>query len=68
MTRKGMDFRWGPEQHAAFETLRRKLCETPVLILLEGVKDLWYFVMRPSPPWGQFLCSEGGLLLMLLGN
>ena len=42
-TRKGVDFRWGPEQQRAFKTLRRCLCETPVLTLLEGVEDFVVF-------------------------
>ena len=39
LMRKGVDFRLRPEQQAAFDTLRRKLCEAPVLTLPEGVED-----------------------------
>ncbi|KAJ9560730.1 LOW QUALITY PROTEIN: hypothetical protein OSB04_005890 [Centaurea solstitialis] len=40
LTRKNERFVWGNEQEAAFDTLRRKLCEAPVLTLPEGVEDL----------------------------
>ena len=39
LTRNGVVFSWGPEQHASFETLRQSLCEAPVLALPEGVED-----------------------------
>ena len=39
LTRKAMVFRWGPEQQAAFRTLRQILCEAPILALPEGVED-----------------------------
>ena len=38
-----VDFRWGPEQQRAFETLRQRLCEAPVLTLPEGVEDFVVF-------------------------
>ncbi|KAJ9541586.1 hypothetical protein OSB04_028092 [Centaurea solstitialis] len=40
LTRKIVKFVWGEEQLAAFEILRSKLCEAPVLTLLEGVEDM----------------------------
>ena len=39
LTRKVVVFRWGPEQQAVFETLRQRLCEAPILALLEGLED-----------------------------
>ena len=39
LTRKVVVFRWGPEQQAAFETLRQRLCEAPILALPEGMED-----------------------------
>ncbi|KAI3690327.1 hypothetical protein L2E82_48307 [Cichorium intybus] len=33
LTKKNAAFRWGEEQQQAFETLRQKLCEAPVLTL-----------------------------------
>ncbi|CAH1438308.1 unnamed protein product [Lactuca virosa] len=43
LTRKGVDFQWGPEQQTAFETLRQRLCEALVLTLPEGVEDFVVF-------------------------
>ncbi|KAJ9561460.1 hypothetical protein OSB04_006620 [Centaurea solstitialis] len=40
LTRKNVSFVWGEEQQSAFETLRQKLCEAPVLALPEGVEDM----------------------------
>ena len=31
---------WGEKQDEAFNTLKKKLCETPVLVLPEGTEDL----------------------------
>lgn len=39
LTKKALVFRWGPEQQAAFETLRQRLCEALILALPEGVED-----------------------------
>ena len=40
LTKKNVTFRWCEDQHKAFETLRRRLCEAPVLVLPEGLDDL----------------------------
>nr|GEX76896.1 hypothetical protein [Tanacetum cinerariifolium] len=40
LTRKNTPFVWGEEQEEAFVTLRRRLCETPILVLPEGTKDM----------------------------
>ena len=40
LTRKSESFIWGKEQKVALETLRKKLCEAPVLTLTEGVEDM----------------------------
>ena len=50
--RKGVDFHWGPEQQAAFDTLRHKLFEALVLTLPQDVEDFLCIVMHPSPVWG----------------
>ena len=39
LTEKSVVFRWGPEQQAAFKTLRQQLCEAPIMTLPEGVDD-----------------------------
>ncbi|GJZ86641.1 putative reverse transcriptase domain-containing protein [Tanacetum coccineum] len=40
LTKKNTPFVWGEEQEEAFVTLRRRLCETPILVLSEGTEDM----------------------------
>ncbi|XP_076901428.1 uncharacterized protein LOC143555832 [Bidens hawaiensis] len=39
LTRKSVKFEWGPKQEEAFETLKQKLTNAPVLALPEGQDD-----------------------------
>ena len=40
LTKMNVTFRWGTDQQLAFETLRRRLCEAPILVLPERLDDL----------------------------
>ncbi|GJX78775.1 putative nucleotidyltransferase, ribonuclease H [Tanacetum coccineum] len=40
LTKKNSPFEWGEEQEEAFVTLRRKLCETSILVLPDGTEDM----------------------------
>ena len=40
LTKKSAAFSWGDEQQRAFEDLRRRLCEAPILTLPEGMEDM----------------------------
>nr|GEV15698.1 reverse transcriptase domain-containing protein [Tanacetum cinerariifolium] len=40
INKKNTPFVWGEEQEEAFVTLRRRLCETPILVLPEGTEDV----------------------------
>ncbi|GKD89809.1 putative reverse transcriptase domain-containing protein, partial [Tanacetum coccineum] len=40
LTKKNTSFVWGEEQEEAFVTLRRKLCETPILVFPDGTEDM----------------------------
>ncbi|GKG10640.1 putative reverse transcriptase domain-containing protein, partial [Tanacetum coccineum] len=39
LTQKCKTFDWGEEQELAFQTLKDKLCNVPILALLDGPKD-----------------------------
>ena len=39
LTKKGVAYDWGDSQQRAFDELRRRLCEAPVLVLPEGLDD-----------------------------
>ncbi|KAD6454446.1 hypothetical protein E3N88_09152 [Mikania micrantha] len=39
LTRKSAKYEWGPKQDEAFETLKNKLTNTPILALPDGVDD-----------------------------
>ena len=40
LTKKTTTFSWGADQQAAFDELRERLCEAPILTLPEGVEDM----------------------------
>ena len=50
-----MDFRRGPEQQTAYETLKQKLFEAPVLTLPEVIEDFVVFCDAPITGLGAVL-------------
>ncbi|KAJ9548848.1 hypothetical protein OSB04_021391 [Centaurea solstitialis] len=62
LTRKSEPFMWGEEQEAAFDTLRRKLCEAPVLTLPEGVEDLTVYCDASYHGLGCVLMQRGRVI------
>ncbi|KAI3503855.1 hypothetical protein L1887_32310 [Cichorium endivia] len=43
LTRKGIIYSWTEKQNVAFEELKKKLCEAPILALPEGTEDFTVF-------------------------
>ncbi|KAJ9564288.1 hypothetical protein OSB04_000254 [Centaurea solstitialis] len=62
LTRKSEQFVWGEEQETAFDTLRRKLCEAPVLTLPEGVEDLTVYCDASYHGLGCVLMQRGWVI------
>ncbi|KAJ9557882.1 hypothetical protein OSB04_012496 [Centaurea solstitialis] len=62
LTRKSEPFVWGAEQEASFDTLRRKLCEAPVLTLPEGVEDLTVYCDASYHGLGCVLMQRGRVI------
>ena len=67
LTKKSVTFRWGPEQQAAFETLRQRLCEAPILTLQEGVDDFMVYCDALIMGMGTVLIQWGHMIAGL-GN
>ena len=62
LTRKAVVFRWGPEQQVAFETLRQRLCEAPILVMPEGVEDLVVYCDASISCLGATLMQRGHVI------
>ena len=62
LTRKGETFVWGEEQKSVFETLRRKLCETPVLTLPKGIEDMTVYCDASYHGLGCVLMQRGKVI------
>ncbi|KAI3505229.1 hypothetical protein L1887_27219 [Cichorium endivia] len=62
LTKKNAAFQWGEEQQQAFETLRRKLCEAPVLTLPEGMEDMVVYCDASISGLGAVLMQRGRVI------
>ncbi|GJS30136.1 putative reverse transcriptase domain-containing protein [Tanacetum coccineum] len=47
LTQKNKKYIWGKDQETAFQLLKQKLCEAPILALPEGMMILLFTVMHP---------------------
>ncbi|GJU62588.1 retrotransposon protein, putative, ty3-gypsy subclass [Tanacetum coccineum] len=52
----------GEEQEEAFVTLRRKLCETPILVLPDGTKDMVVYCDATYVGLGRVLMPQGKVI------
>ena len=62
LTKKSVVFRLGPEQQAAFESLRLRLCEVLILTQPEGVEDLVVYCDASIIGMGEVLMRRGHVL------
>ncbi|GJU66838.1 reverse transcriptase domain-containing protein [Tanacetum coccineum] len=59
MTQKSKTFDWGEEQERAFQTLKGKLCNAPVLALLDGSEDFVVYCDASGLGLGCMLMQKG---------
>nr|GEV60833.1 FAR1 DNA binding domain, zinc finger, SWIM-type, MULE transposase domain, FHY3/FAR1 family [Tanacetum cinerariifolium] len=64
LTKKNTPFVWSGEQEETFVTLRKKICETPILVLPYGTEDMVVYCDASDV----LLCNEARLLHMLQDN
>ena len=62
LTKKSAVFSWGSKQQEAFEELRRRLCEAPVLTLPEGVDDMVVYCDASHQGLGAVLMQRGKVI------
>ncbi|KAD4982495.1 hypothetical protein E3N88_19166 [Mikania micrantha] len=58
LTRKEVKYDWGPTQVQAFEELKKRLTEAPILALRMAMKTWLYTQMRLIWVWVAYLCKE----------
>mgnify|MGYP004497596331 CR=1 FL=1 len=58
LTYKDKPYLWGPSQEEAFQTLKQKLCDAPILPFLTVVMISWYTVMPLIRVLVASLCNE----------
>ncbi|KAJ9553199.1 hypothetical protein OSB04_017244 [Centaurea solstitialis] len=62
LTKKSEPYVWDPDQQSAFETLRQRLCEAPVLTLPEGVEDMTVYCDASHLGLGCVLMQRGRVI------
>ncbi|KAJ9552733.1 hypothetical protein OSB04_016778 [Centaurea solstitialis] len=62
LTKKNEQYVWGPDQQQGFETLSQRLCEAPVLTLLEGVEDMTVYCDASHLGLGCVLMQRGRVI------
>ncbi|KAI3771931.1 hypothetical protein L6452_03103 [Arctium lappa] len=62
LTRKNVKFLWTDVQDQAFQTLKRKLCEAPILSLPEGSEDFVVYSDTSKMGFGCVLMQRGKVI------
>ncbi|KAI3797612.1 hypothetical protein L1987_32872 [Smallanthus sonchifolius] len=59
---KGKNYEWGPKQEEAFQTLKQKLCNAPILTLPDGNDDLVVYCDASNQGLGCVLMQRGKVI------
>ncbi|KAI3776586.1 hypothetical protein L1987_46372 [Smallanthus sonchifolius] len=62
LTHKGKPYEWGPKQEEAFQTLKQKLCNAPILTLPDGDDDLVIYCDASNQGLGCVLMQRGKVI------
>ncbi|KAI3717828.1 hypothetical protein L1987_69691 [Smallanthus sonchifolius] len=62
LTHKGKPYEWGPKQEEAFQTLKQKLCEAPILTLPDGTEDFVVYCDASHLGLGCVLMQRGKVI------
>ncbi|KAI3683118.1 hypothetical protein L1987_83618 [Smallanthus sonchifolius] len=62
LTHKGKPYEWGPKQEEAFQTLKQKLCDAPILTLPDGNDDLVVYCDASNQGLGCVLMQGGKVI------
>ncbi|KAI3802063.1 hypothetical protein L1987_30187 [Smallanthus sonchifolius] len=62
LTHKGKTYEWAPKQEEAFQTLKQKLCNAPILILPDGNDDLVVYCDASNQGLGCVLMQRGKVI------
>nr|GEU94119.1 putative reverse transcriptase domain-containing protein [Tanacetum cinerariifolium] len=58
LTQKNKKYEWGKEEEEAFQTLKQKLCNTPILVLPEGTEDFMVYCDASLKGYGAVLMQR----------
>ncbi|KAI3819335.1 hypothetical protein L1987_13162 [Smallanthus sonchifolius] len=62
LTHKGKPYEWGQKQEEAFQTLKQKLCEAPILTLPDGTEDFVVYCDASHLGLGCVLMQRGKVI------
>ncbi|KAI3794647.1 hypothetical protein L1987_37280 [Smallanthus sonchifolius] len=62
LTHKGKHYEWGPKQEEAFQLLKQKLCNAPILTLPDGNDDLVVYCDASNQGLGCVLMQRGKVI------
>ncbi|KAI3712422.1 hypothetical protein L1987_70978 [Smallanthus sonchifolius] len=62
LTHKGKHYEWGPKQEEAFQTLKHKLCNAPILTLPSGNDDFVVYCDASNQGLGCVLMQRGQVI------